>query len=998
MRFDVKRLPAALLILVLLAGSAGAQYFGKNKVHYESFDWRVYHSPHFDLYYYPEEEALATQAVLLVEEAYERLSLLLDHRPSARVPLVLYSAHPFFQQTNVTPSLISEATGGFTDIYRSRVVLPYNGSVPDFRHVVAHELVHVFMLDILYGGIGPEHAMRSLGQMQMPPLWFIEGMAEYLSTGWDSEAEQFLQDSVAGDYLYDLDSYFGGFMVYKEGQAVIRYLVENYGEGVLAELVRGTRRERTFEKSLEKRLGMDLKELSRQFRRDARAVAWKNMEGREDPAQIAFPLREHEKESKVFFRNPVLSPRGDRVAYFSDHKGEVNLYLAGVTDGKEVKKLVTGHRSMGLESLHPFDTGACFDPTGERLVFVALKGGRDELVIVDAENGEELERFRPPLDSMRHPAWSPDGTRIVVSGVSGGVTDLWLLDLTGGLWSPLTDDLADEQDPAWLDAGSLVYARHPALFPKLFEDGVPAPGDLSLDTFGGHGEVFEPGRGYDLWILRLDGPAEPLVSTAGHDRSPLPRPDGGLYFTSDAAGLEDLWIWRKGLLPERVLAPAGGVLDPNLSADGERLVFSTLRQGGYDIFLHEAVAELSGESASGDPERWTHRPFDQTLPSVLALADETEAEEPDSLAGINEDYKVRFLVDAVGRQLTYHNLYGFYGSSVIQLKDVLGDHEMLIMLDIFGRISDSNFLFGYTNRQQRFNWSVGAYSFLNFYQSTVSGLEETLPEDRLFYEWSRGVWAGGIYPFSLFTRLEADLNFYYTRREYFTEVDLFGDPVEGGVRDPENRLLLQPGISLVHDNALFDYLGPVKGSRWIASLSYATDVAGDIDVNRWVGVADYRKYLLGPAGHSLALRLSARRSDGLSGEGKGDPLFFHLGGPMSLRGYDYLEFAGTRTVLGSLEWRFPFIRGVWFGGPIPLAFGNIGGAFFADFGGAWNEGDRFQAASSDGGYHLRDLRGDIGYGLRFNLGGWLLLWDFAWPTNLQEMGDRRVHFSIGAQF
>ncbi len=994
----MKRILLLMVLLALLATSASAQYFGKNKVHYESFDWRVYHTPHFDLYYYPEEEILASQTALLVEEAYERLALLLDHRPSARVPMVLYSAHPFFQQTNVTPALISEATGGFTDIYRSRVVLPYNGSVPDFRHVVTHELVHVFMLDILYGGIGPEYAMRSLGQMQMPPLWFIEGMAEYLSTGWDAEAEQFLQDSVAGDYFYDLDSYFGGFMVYKEGQAAIRYLVENFGEGVLAELVRGTRRERTFEKSLEKRLGMDLKELSRQFRREARATAWKNMEGRKDPSELAFPLREHEKERKVFFRNPVLSPAGDRVAYFSDNKGEVNLYLADVSDGKEIRKLVTGHRSSGMESLHPFDTGACFDPTGEQMVFVALKGGRDELVVVDAEKGSEIRRFRPKLDSMRHPAWSPDGTRIVVSGVSGGVTDLWLLDLIDESWSRLTEDLADEQDPAWVDDQHLVFARHPALFFDFFENGPSKPGDLSLEDFGKHPEVFDTSQNYDLWSLALGGMPRPLIATAGNDRSPMPRPGGGLLFTSDAAGMEDLWAWAPGDKAQRVLAGAGGVLDPNLSADGQRLAFATLRQGGYDIFLHEDVANLAPEEESPNPALWAYQPFDQVLPEPKDLAADEEAEEPDSLAGVSEDYKVRFLVDAVGRQLTYHNLYGFYGSSVIQLKDVLGDHEMLIMLDIFGRISDSNFLFGYTNRQKRFNWSVGAYSFLNFYQSTVSGLEETLPEDRLFYEWSRGVWAGGIYPFSMFTRLEADLNFYYTRREYFTEFDLFGDPVDVEERDPEQRLLVQPGISLVHDDALFDYLGPVKGSRWIASLSYATDVAGDIDVNRWVGVADWRKYYLGPGGHSLALRLSARRSDGLSKDGKGDPLFFHLGGPSSLRGYDYLEFAGTRTVLGSVEWRFPFIRGVWFGGPIPLALGNIGGAFFADFGGAWNEDDKFQATSSEGGYHLNDLRGNVGYGLRFNLGGWLLLWDFAWPTDLKEMGDRRVHFSIGAQF
>ncbi|MCB1163468.1 hypothetical protein KDL67_12360, partial [bacterium] len=71
----------ALVVLALTPLSADAYLFGKNKVHYDSFDWQVYHSAHFDLYYYPEEAVLASQTALLAEQAYARLAALLDHRP-----------------------------------------------------------------------------------------------------------------------------------------------------------------------------------------------------------------------------------------------------------------------------------------------------------------------------------------------------------------------------------------------------------------------------------------------------------------------------------------------------------------------------------------------------------------------------------------------------------------------------------------------------------------------------------------------------------------------------------------------------------------------------------------------------------------------------------------------------------------------------------------------------------------------------------------------------
>ena len=993
-----------LALWVLGAAAAASAYsFGKNKVHYDSFDWQVYHSPHFDLYYYPEESVLAGQTVLLAEAAYERLANRLNHRPARRIPLVLYSSHPSFQQTNVTPELISESTGGFTDIYRSRVVLPYGGSVPDFRHVVTHELVHVFMLDMLFGGHGPEHAARSMGQFMMPPLWFIEGMAEYYSTGWDASAQLFLEDAVAGEYLASLDGYVGGFLVYKEGQAVLAYLAERFGEGILPELMRDMSGRGNLKKALEERTGLDYEDLSDEFLRVTKERTWPRIAERGRPGLRSFQLIDHEKAGRAFLLNPRFSPDGGRVAYFADHKGEVNLYLASSLDGTTLRKLVTGHRSSRLESLHAFDSGVAFDPAGDRLAFAALSSGEDELVIVRATDGKELSRHRLGLDSIRGPAWSPDGETIVFSGVAAGVTDLYLLHLAGGELRRLTEDLADEQDPLWLDAETLAYARHPELLPGRFPANGPfALSELDETEFGGYPEIFDVGSGYDLWRLSIKSPdgAAPLVATAGDDRHPMRLPDGDLLFTSTAAGLVELWLQAGEASPRRIYAPAGGVIGPSLSADGTRLAFSSLDGGGYDLFVLEDLATLLAETtapvAEVDPTERVFKPFGAMPDSMeLGFAAIDRGGEPDSLTGIGEPYRTRFLVDAMGRQITYDNLYGLYGSSVITFKDVLGDQEITLLLDIFGNISDSNLMASYTRRTRRLNWATGAYSFLSYYQARIGSFGEYFPSDRLALEWRRGGFLQASYPFNLFTRLDADLNVLYARREYYEGFDPWGRPIP--LADPdqdpvEKRLLAQPSLSLVYDDALFDYLGPVKGSRWILSAAYAHDLGGDVEIARWLAYGDWRRYLLGPAGHSLALRLSARFSQGV------DPVIYYLGGPYNLRGYDYLEFDGTRTVLGSLEWRFPFIRAVVFGGPLPFAFGNIGGAFFADVGGAWNEGEVFDPWDSQDGFHLTGLNGDIGYGLRFNLGGWLLMWDFAWPTDLDSMGDRVTHFSIGAQF
>ena len=171
---------AALLGGLTLPAPAEAQYFGRNQVKYESFNFEVLQTEHFDVYYYPSERVAAEAAARMAERWYHRLSTVLRHELNGRQPLVLYATAPEFQQTNVVAG-ISEGTGGVTEALRRRIVLPIGGTLRDLDHVLGHELVHAFQYDITGGG-GPNTYGAMPGATALP-LWFIEGMAEYLSLG-----------------------------------------------------------------------------------------------------------------------------------------------------------------------------------------------------------------------------------------------------------------------------------------------------------------------------------------------------------------------------------------------------------------------------------------------------------------------------------------------------------------------------------------------------------------------------------------------------------------------------------------------------------------------------------------------------------------------------------------------------------------------------------------------------------------------------------------------
>src|SRR5262245_56522733 len=172
---------AALVFPVVLgvADPASAQYFGRNKVQYRNFDFQVLKTDHFDIYFYPSERTGVDIAARLAERWQVRLERLLQHELRGRQPLVLYGSHVDFEQTNVIGGEIGEGTGGVTEGLRRRIVLPLAGPLAETDHVIGHELVHAFQYDISK----PPDSGPGANGVERLPLWFIEGMAEYLSIG-----------------------------------------------------------------------------------------------------------------------------------------------------------------------------------------------------------------------------------------------------------------------------------------------------------------------------------------------------------------------------------------------------------------------------------------------------------------------------------------------------------------------------------------------------------------------------------------------------------------------------------------------------------------------------------------------------------------------------------------------------------------------------------------------------------------------------------------------
>lgn len=584
----------AVLATVLAPADASAQYFGRNKVQYRAFDFQIISTEHFDVYFYEEEREAALDAARMAERAYARLSRLLQHEFKEKKPIILYASHAEFQQTNTYPYAIEEEIGAFAEAQKGRVVIPFIGSYAEFDHVLRHELVHAFQYDIMFKNA----ALDNVNPFSISlPLWFIEGMAEYLSIGHiDAITAAWLRDAVLSGYFRTIGEMNrrNDYLSYRFGQALWAYIGSKWGDEVIGLLLNRATRV-GLSRAFETTLGVSLAELSQEWATAVRSTYLPQIAEFDRPETFARPLLRHEKPFEgPGYLSPAISPDGSKLAVFAQHKGlDVDLWLVDARTGKFEKRLIRSNREADFESLRYNSSAASFSPDGRYLAFVAQTGGRDALYIYDVERKRLHRKLEYELSAIMSPSWSPDGREIAFAGNEGGITDLFVTDLEGNL-RRLTRD------------------RYANLFPSWSPDGRY----IAFSTDQGPGTDFEKLSYSNLRVALYDvqtGVVEVLPhQEAGKNINPVWSPDSrSLIWVSDRTGTKDLYLFRRDegqlyritRMISGSMGPTATDMSPTLSwsRNAGTLVFVYFENAGYSVFAIDDPFALRRVAVSDVP-------------------------------------------------------------------------------------------------------------------------------------------------------------------------------------------------------------------------------------------------------------------------------------------------------------------------------------------------------------------------------------------------------------
>ncbi|MEM1202399.1 MAG: BamA/TamA family outer membrane protein [Acidobacteriota bacterium] len=953
---------AVLLIGALCLGSLGtdlaeAQYFGKNRVQYREFNWQIYHSPHFDVYYYTEDEDLLQRMVSFAESAYDELSRTFDYQIQDPVPLIVYETHSAFQQTNVILAGVPEGAQAFATTSKFRIVMPMDNPDPETMALIRHELTHIFQFHILFRG------RLGRGLRGNPPLWFMEGMASYFGKDETPGDKKYMVDAVVNDNIPSVQSLGGGFFAYRYGNAIFSYIEERWGREAILDFIyefRNTFGSRVG-KAIERTFRMDVEDFDAEFRRWARKKYLPELLETGEPGDFGRPFRlDRGKIGQEMA--PAASPSGDLVAALTTDLGELDISLFDTKSRRRIRNLTKGletdFRGIVVRTNREIGGDLAFSPDGNTIAAFGRREAGRSLLLFDVLGGGLDKIIDMDVEQQRSPTFSPDGRYVAFAGNVKGINDIFLVDLDTLEITNVTDDELFDAAPTFSPDGRwLTYTSSVGEHDQIFRL-----------------ELSDPSKRYQLTDGDFDS-KEPAYSLDGRR----------MYFTSNRTGNDNIHSldFETGQVQKYTNAITGcdrpTVLP--LPEGGERLVYASYWKGRFGLFMTD-VEEPLGESEVVE------------IPTEPAEVEAIARFEPDIEVSIdeanNEDYgRSGFFVEDIQSVVGVDTNQVFVGRMIVSMSDYLGDRRIIGNLGAVDTFSDFDIV--YFDQSKRRQWGVRLFDtrFFAFANREQLILDPFAPVERDQIYSISGLEYINTYPLGFKQRIELTGGYYYRDIEGVLRArDFEGNIIT--VLEPRTDDYPELSAAFVSDSTIFNQYGPATGHRVRLEGSYAADFDDSGTLISTLQL-DARKYVPITRRSNLAFRLFAYDSGGNS------PNVLFIGGLDTIRGFEPRSIGGERAFFTNIEYRFPLIDRLQFPG---IAFQGIRGVLFFDVGSAWfPDVTDFELYNSDED-RLEDAFAVYGWGFNMTLAGLRVNWDFSMRTDLSEDLDDsfETNFWIGSRF
>ena len=423
--------------------------FGKNRIQYNSFYWEYYRFDKFDTYFNEYGKNLALYTEWFANQELKRLEAQLDYTLERRMIFLIYNKLTDFRQSNIGLVTGSDDynTGGVTRVVNNKVFLFYEGDHKKFQKQITSAISQVMLNEMLYGSELRENVANST--LISLPEWFTSGLLSYLSENWSVELEDKVKDGILSGKFKKFNKLQGDEAIYA-GHSFWRFIEKTYGKSVIPNIIYITRVNKNVKSGFYYVLGSSIKQISK----DWYSYYYDRYSSfKADSDSFGQPLIKHPKKKRVY-EHIKRSPDGRHLAFVTNESGQYRLWLYDMKTNKR-KCLIKREHKIDQIPDYTFPVIA-WHPSGRILTYITEEKGGLKLWFYDVSNREVTSRNLLYFEKVLDFNYSDDGSRLVLSAMRFGKTDIYVHTLASSTNEQVTNDLADDLYPRFIDHSSKI--------------------------------------------------------------------------------------------------------------------------------------------------------------------------------------------------------------------------------------------------------------------------------------------------------------------------------------------------------------------------------------------------------------------------------------------------------------------------------------------------------------------------------------------------------------
>jgi hypothetical protein len=496
---NIKTLIISLIAFLFALEASGQFYnghqmtFGKNKVQYYDYYWSYYRFDDFDCYFNEYGKDLAEFTADYAIKKLEEIEDYFDYTLEKRLIFIIFNKNAEYKQSNiglVTNDEDGYNTGGFSRIIKNKVMLYYEGDHVAYQKQIAAAITEVIINEMLYNAdVKDRVASSSLINM---PDWYIKGLINYVGYGWDYDSENRVKDGIRSGKYKNINN-----LEYEDaidaGQSFWRFVGKQYGDALIPNIIYLTKIYKNIDDGFLYVTGQDLKDVLKEWQKFYKDE-YASDKGL--PAVSDNTIKKSRKEQVI--QQVKVSPGGEYIAYVTNDWGRKRIWLYNQATGKQKIIFRAEPRFEQItDNTYPV---IAWHPGGKILTYIS--DVKSDLVMYFYRINERNTEKRNLLyfDKVLDFSYAPEGSKIALSAVKDGITDIYIHTIASGTNEQITRDIADDLNPSFLkdSPGEIVFSSN-----RL------------NDTITNTGSPFEKvGASFDLFTYNLNKKNNVLVRLA----------------------------------------------------------------------------------------------------------------------------------------------------------------------------------------------------------------------------------------------------------------------------------------------------------------------------------------------------------------------------------------------------------------------------------------------------------------------------------------------------